>query len=86
MKIEFNPYKENCSIIGAAQVGKSEYCKKLCFMLANAGYNVVVYAPHPNWIEVSPMSVKRTINSLIGTGLEIYYPVENSTKDFDFFL
>lgn len=86
MQIVSNPYKENSSIIGAAQVGKTEWCKKVCAMLNQAGFNVVVYAPHPNWIEVSPASVKRTISSIVGTGLEIYYPVENSIKDFDFFM
>jgi len=84
--IDYNPLKENVSVIGAAQVGKTEFCKKQVQMLHAAGFNVLVYSPHPSFIEVSPQSVKRTINSLTGKGLEIYFPLENSKRDFDFFM
>jgi len=81
-----NPYKENICVVGAAQVGKTEFCKKLVKMFAETGFNVIVYAPHPNFLEVAPNRVVRNLSQVTRNGLIIYYPIESSKQDFKNFM
>lgn len=82
MVFEWNPLKENTSIIGASQVGKTWFCKNLVRMLSSMGYNVVIYAVHTNFFDIDITAVKRYLRDIHGRGLEIYFPSESSDQNF----
>jgi hypothetical protein len=85
IELDWSPYKENTSVIGANQEGKSEFVKKLVKILVASGFNVIVFAVHENLTEIDPTCVKRTLFDIKGKGLEILFPYEITRGYFEMF-
>lgn len=80
---DYNPLKENVILTGAAQVGKTEFSKKLALMLAQNKYNVIVEDFHRRFTACDPMAVKKNLYDIKGKGLEILQPHEFTTSYFN---
>ena len=80
---DYNPLKENVILTGSAQVGKTEFSKKLALMLAQNKYNVIVEDFHRRFTACDPMAVKKNLYDIKGKGLEILQPHEFTTSYFD---
>jgi len=77
-----NPEKENISVVGANQEGKTEFVVKLVASLHEQGFNVIVLDPHKKFTKLGAQFVKTTLADVRGIGLEIVQPYEISQQFF----
>lgn len=82
LQFDWNAYKENCIIVGAAQGGKTNLGKVLTKFLEMSGFNIIVRDVHRRFTNLDPSKVKTHIFNLTGMGFEIYQPINDSDQDF----
>jgi len=82
LAIGWNPYKENCIIVGSAQQGKTNTAV-LIAKLFYPNFNQIIFTPHhqSKLISLNPTSVIHNPFDVKGSGLEIVVP-QISTKEF----
>jgi hypothetical protein len=78
----WNPEKENCSIIGANQEGKSTFAKAVINDLHQQGFNIIILDAHRIFTDLDPQCIKTSLADIKGEGLEIYQPFEISEQIF----
>lgn len=78
----WDAYKENLSIMGEAQSGKTNQALYLAKILELNGFNILIRDVHRRFTRINPACVKTNLWDLRGVGLEIYQPINDTHQNF----